>query len=833
MFEMLLNYNHPGLSGRVLKKTQIMVFYVIRCILISPTLEGNKMEVKPLKPAQLKWTCPHDFFEFSKSSELAPSREIVGQDRAVRAVKLGLEIPSSGYNMFVTGVSGSGRETTVKRILDQIDTTTGKLTDLCYVYNFEDSTRPSALVFPAGEGKQFKEGIELCVELLQKNIPVVLRSESTAAEKGALLESFSEQKKEQMEKVEKASVEAGFAVVSIPAGQGHGRPDVLPVINGKPCTYEELQQLAAEGKITPDKLKEYRTLHTKLFKLLTSAIRHSQSIEIKAQVEIERLYRRILKPTVTGILDRLSGLGGKESAEYVERIAETILTNIDVFSDNSEEADPYIIFEVNLIVDNSDRKKRPVVVEQFPDAVRLFGNIDRIVIDNKPYSDHTMIRAGSFLRANGGYLIINAMDVVRQQGLWQTLIQTVRNRTVITRPNEITRAFMPIELQPEPIDVDVKVVLIGPGWLYTTLAAQDPDFSYLFRIRADFDDRMDLNDESIRDFTGVIAYICESESILPLNRNAMASIAEQAVRLTGRQDKISLKFNMVADYVRQASYWAGQDGRDTVTAEDVARAVREKRYRLSLGEDYAMNRILENQVMVDTEGSAVGQLNGLAVYSGADHSFGLPSRITATVSPGVEGIINVEREAEMSGSLHTKGVYVITGFFRDRFAMDYPLSLSAGIVFEQSYGGVDGDSASSTELYALLSALSGIPLRQDLAVTGSVNQHGRIQPIGGVNYKIEGHFKVCQKRGLTGTQGVLIPNSNVVNLQLHSDVIEAVEKKQFRIYPISSIEEGISLLTGIEAGEKSSHGAYPADTIMGMADTRLRQMAEIVRDFGG
>ncbi len=791
------------------------------------------MKVKSLKPSELKWTCPKDFFEFEKSNQLTPSKKIVGQDRAVRAVKLGLEIPNSGYNMFVTGVSGSGRETTVKRILDQIDTTTDKLTDLCYVYNFEDSTRPRALVFPAGEGKQFKEGIELCVELLKKNIPVVLRSESTAVEKSALLETFTEQKKEQMDKVEQASIDAGFAVVSIPTTKGQTRPDVLPVIDGNPNTYEQLQQLAAENAITKDELKKYRDLHTELFKLLTSAIRYSQSIEIKAQIELERLYRRILKPTVSGILDRLSGIGGKDVTEYLDRVEETILSNIDVFAANTEEADPFIIFDINLIVDNSDRKKRPVIVEQFPDVVRLFGNIDRIVIDNKPYSDHTMIRAGSFLRANGGYLILNAMDIVRQQGLWQTLIQTIRNRTVITRPNEITRAFMPIELQPEPIDVDVKVILIGPGWLYTSLASQDPDFGYLFRIRADFDDQMDLSDKNVHDFAGVIAYICQSESVLPLNRFAMASIAEQAVKLTGRHDKISLKFNMVADYVRQASYWAGEDGRDIVTAEDVQKAISEKQYRLSLGQDYATTRILENQVIVATDGSAVGQLNGLAVYSGADHSFGLPSRITATVSPGVEGIVNVEREAEMSGRIHTKGVYVITGFLRDRFASDYPLCLSAGIVFEQSYGGVDGDSASSTELYALLSALSAVPLRQDLAVTGSVNQHGRIQPIGGVNYKIEGHFRVCKARGLTGTQGVMIPDSNVIHLQLHQDVIDAVEKKQFHIYPISTIEQGISMLTGVEAGTMSAHGTYPADTILGMADAKLRQMAETVRDFGG
>jgi len=791
------------------------------------------MEFKSLEPGQLRWTCPADLFQFKKSSELKPTKKIVGQNRAVRAVKLGLEIPSSGYNMFVTGVSGSGRETTVKRILDQIDTTCCDLQDICYVYNFEDASKPRALVFPAGEGRKFREGVERCVELLKKNIPVVLRSESTAAEKGALLESYSEKKKQQMEKVEKAAIKAGFAVVSIPVGPGQSRPDVLPVIDGKPLTYEQLTQLAAEGKLPQETLAEYRKAHTRLFKLLTSAIRQAQTIELHAQEELERFHERILKPTVTGILQRLAGLGDKETTEHVERMSETILSNIEAFSSESDEADPYVIFEVNLIVDNSGSKHRPVIVEQFPDTVRLFGNVDHVLIDNKPYSDHTMIRAGSILRANGGYLIINATDVVRQPGLWQVLIQTIRNRTVVTRPNDITRAFMPVELQPEPIEIDLKVILIGPRWLYSLLASQDPDFGYLFRIRADFDDRMELSRENVADFAGVIAFICQSESVLPLSGRAMAAIAEQAVRLTGRKDKISLKFNRVADYVRQASYWAGVQGHEVVTEEDVETAIKEKEYRLNLGEEYARAGILENQVMVDTQGTAVGQLNGLAVYSGVDYSFGLPSRITATVSPGSEGIVNVEREAEMSGRIHTKGVHVINGFLRDRFAGDYPLSLSAGIVFEQSYGGVDGDSASSTELYALLSALSKVPLRQDLAVTGSVNQHGRIQPIGGVNYKVEGFFKICRERGLTGTQGVLIPDSNVIHLQLSREVVEAVDKGMFHIYAVKTIAEGISLLTGVEAGERTEHGSYPSDTILGMADTRLRRMAETVRDFGG
>jgi ATP-dependent Lon protease len=790
------------------------------------------MTLKPLKPVELRWRCKPSKFRFKNSGELKPTERIVGQDRAVGAVHLGLEIPSSGYNMFITGVPGSGRETTVKRILDRIDITSDSLQDICYVYNFEDASKPRALILPAGCGRKLKQTIENCVELLKRNIPAVLQSERTAGERGRLLRSFSEKKEELMNAVTQEAQKTGFALVSITTGPGQARPDVLPVIDSKPVTHEQLREMVSSGAITEEKMTEIRESHEKLFQKLSEALRRSHDIDMKAKTALEELMIEMVRPTVVGITDQLKHLGGGESLEeYADGMASTILENLETFSGSDSDADPYYVFRVNLLVDNSDRKTRPVVVENFPDPSSLFGTIDRIMVENKPYSDHTMISAGSYLKANGGFLILDAMDVVRYPGLWQTLAQTLKNQTVVIRANDMMRLFGAVELQPEPVQVNVKVIMIGPAWLYMLLAGNDPEFGLLFRIRADFDDSMELTGTNLKDFSRVIAYITSTEKLAPLDPSGMAMVCEQSARITGRNDRLSLQFNLIADYVRQAAYWASRSGRNVVTGEDVRKAISEKKRRLSLSADHALRGILDGQVLVDTAGSRVGMVNGLAVYQGVDYSFGLPARITVSVTPGREGLVNVERESEMSGPIHTKGVEVISGYLRNMFARDYPLSLSAGIVFEQSYGGVDGDSASSTELYALLSALSGLPVRQDLAVTGSVNQFGEIQPIGGVNEKIEGFFRVCRERDLTGTQGVLIPASNRVHLQLDLEVIEAVRERRFHIYPVSTVGQGIELLTGRPAGEQDVSGAYPPDSVLGLADRRLRTMAETLRDF--
>ena len=734
--------------------------------------------------------------------------------------------------MFVTGVSGTGRETTVKRLLDSTDTTARDLKDICYVHNFENPRCPVAICFPAGDGSRFADALEECVDLLRSNLPAVLRSERTASEKRALLAELQESQKQIMAEMEKEAGEAGFAVVQIPTGPGSFRPDVLPTVEGNPVSFEKLEEMLGAGEITREDLDRYREKHEALFHKLAEAFRKSKGLEIETQNEIEKLYRRLVRPTVDGILARLEEFHQPKVDTYVRAIEGTILEDLRTYVDVEEDEDPFVFFTANLIVDNGEKKGKPVIVEQFPDADSLFGSVERILTEgNRYYTDFRMIRAGSMIEANGGYLIMDAMDVIRQPGLWQMLTQTLRNQTVKISSRDPFRLF-PVELHPEPVEVDVKVIMLGPSWLYDILAETDPEFGLLFRIRADFDHRMALSPENLKDFSDVLASIVHSEALPHLSRGAVGAIAEQAVRLTGRRDKISTEFSRVADYVRQSAYWARQEGSGIVQAEHVKKAIDEKRYRISLAEDYAREQIINEVVDIRTEGSAVGQANGLAIYSGVTYSFGLPARLSCQVSVGREGLIDIERESDLSGPMHTKGVLIINGFLRGRYAQDYPLSLSASLCFEQSYGGIDGDSASSTELYVLMSALSGLPLRQDLAITGSVNQHGTVQAIGGVNQKIEGFFDVCnEKGGLTGAQGVLIPATNVDHLQLRPEVIDAVTRGEFAIYPIAHVDQGIELLTGVEAGLRDDSGSYPEGTVNALVDERLRAMAATLREF--
>jgi predicted ATP-dependent protease len=789
------------------------------------------MRPQPLSREQLRWKCPLAAFDFKSTNDLEPTEKIVGQDRAVLAVRLGLEIPSIGYNMFVTGVSGTGRETTVKRILDSLDLSTTSLRDIVYVHNFEDASRPLALLFSSEDGQKFVDDLRQCVDLLKANIPAVVASEKMSVERRALANQFKARQQEAMQHLDVLAKEKGFTVVSIPVAPDQFRPDVLPVIDGQTVSFEHLEELQKEGKLTEEDAKRFTDTHEELFIKLTEAFRKTRKLELEAQEAVKELHRRLLKPTVEGILDRLKENAEEKVVAYADSLVATIFDNLEDFVGPGPDEDPYYLFTANLLVDNSRSEGRPVIIEHFPDATSLFGTIERIVVENKPYSDFTMIRAGSLLKADGGYLIMDAMDVIRQPGLWQALMQTLRNQTVVIRQHDPFGLF-PVELQPEPIEINMKVILLGSAYLYSLLGANDPEFGLLFRIRADFDDVMELNEANLRDFAEVIGYIAQSEKLPPLTGDAMGALAEQAVRLTERRDRISTEFSRIADYARQAAYWARQESAAAIEARHVERAIIEKRRRLSMSEDYALESIAKGELMIDISGSQVGQVNGLVVISTVDYSFGLPIRVSARVSPGREGLINIEREADLSGSLHTKGVLIINGILRGRYARDYPLSLSASLCIEQSYGGVEGDSASCAELYAILSSLSGLPLRQDLAVTGSVNQFGEVQPIGGVNQKIEGFFRVCSAKGLTGTQGVLIPASNIEHLQLDEEVVAAVEKGMFWTYPVSSIDEGMELLTGVQAGDLLADGTYPEGSVNFLVESRLREMASILRTFG-
>lgn len=786
---------------------------------------------EPLAPDRLKWRCPEEAIGYERTDRAETSNRIVGQERAVKAVRLGLEIQSLGYNMFVTGVSGTGRESTVKRILESLDLTTEGLKDILYVHNFEDPQRPVVITLPADDGESFVESLDQCVELLKSNIPAVMSGERMNMERKKIHADATALQQSHVEAFGKEASARGFTLVSIPTGPDQFRPDVLPVVDKETVGFEKLEELVNAGKMTAEERDRLLADHEFLFNRFIEVMRRNQKLEANAAGEDRELVRRILRPTVEGILSRLKEIGDPKVAAYADSLCATILDNLEMFLNPPQDEDPFYLFTSNMLVDNSRKAGRPVVIEQFPDQVSLFGSIDRLTVDNKPYSDFTMIRPGALLRANGGYIIMDAMDILRQPGLWPALMQTLRNQTVVIRQHDPLNLF-PIDLQPEPVEIDVKVVLLGSDYLYQMLAMSEPEFGLLFRIRADFDDEMDLEPRNLKDFAGVVAFIAGNEKLTPLSAPAVAALAEQAVRMASRRNRLSTQFSRIADYARQAAYWARCESSSLVEAEHVRKAILEKRARLSMGQEYALDSIDRGETLIDTSGSRVGLVNGLVVLSGADYSFGLPMRVTARVSAGREGLINIEREADLSGAIHTKGVLIITGFLRGRFAHDFPLSLSASICIEQSYGGVEGDSASCAELYALLSALSEIPIRQDLAVTGSVNQHGEVQPIGGVNYKIEGFFNVCRRRGLTGTQGVLIPSSNVENLQLDDDVVEAVEKGLFHVYPVSCVDEGVELLTGLPAGTPDGPGGrFPDGSVNGRAEAALRRMAEILRNF--
>ena len=539
-----------------------------------------------------------------------------------------------------------------------------------------------------------------------------------------------------------------------------------------------------------------------------------------------------------------------ESLEvYFNEVAESVLDNLDRFRDRSEQkgegsgigpslgskggGDPFLEYRVNVIVDNSELDGAPVVFETSPSYKNLFGTIERVMDVNSQWrTDFTKIRAGSFLRANGGYLVLNARDAIVEAGVWQGLKRTLTNRRAEIQSYDPFFMFTTSALKPEPIKTNVKVVMIGDTFLYHLLYHQDDDFKKIFKVKAEFDNVMDKEQSSIVQYAGFIKRICDDESLLPLDKTAVGAVIEFGVRLAGRQKKISTRFNYIADLVRESHYWAKKDEANCVAESHVEKAIRERIDRVGLLEDKITEMITDGTIMIDTKGSVVGQVNGLSLLDMGDYTFGRPSRITAKTSLGRAGIINIEREAEMSGPTHNKGVLILSGYLRGKYAQDKPLAISASICFEQSYSGVDGDSASSTEIYALLSSLSGLPISQDIAVTGSVNQKGEVQPIGGVNEKIEGFFEVCKTKGLTGTQGVMIPRLNVDDLMLRKNVVEAVEQGKFHIYPVDSIDQGIEILTGVESGEQRPDGSYLEGSVNALVDKELRKLADKLKEFG-
>jgi ATP-dependent Lon protease len=807
-----------------------------------PTVLEKKLR---LKPGVLTWTCPPGCLKFRTTDDIKPPKAdpkddhhgIVGQRRAVEALALGLEISASGYNVFVTGPVGTGRTTTVRQLLVRYEDQARQLDDKCYVNNFKDPDQPVLLRLAAGQGRGFARAMDEFVDYLAQNVSNQFESDAYQRSRAGIVEMFKERGGGKVREFEKKVAAAGFALVQTAP---FVRPELAPIVDKQPVKIDALPALVEDGKLTPARAEEIRVGFRELTSELAAIFKEIRGHEREAREALEKLDRGVVQPVLD---ERLGEIAERHPGEklrvWLDDVKESILGNIDLFRGQpavekaapAGAADPFLEYRVNVLVDNSRTRGAPVVFETNPNYKNLFGTIERVVDRSGQWrTDFTKIKAGSVLRADGGFLVLNALDVLVEPGVWPALKRTLRNRRLeISSYEPFLSMFSVTAMKPERVAIDIKVVMVGDPYVYSVLAAYDEDFRKIFKVRADFDWTMDLNKGAIAQYCQVIKVLCDNEKLVPFDHDGVKRVVEYGVRLAGRQDKLSTRFNVVGDVLKEASYWAGKARARHVRAEHVQRALDGRRERVRLHEEKLQELVDRGTLFIATAGRTRGQVNGLAVYDTGEYSFGMPARITAKTGVGAAGIINIEREAQLSGPTHDKGIYILAGYLRNKYAQGRPIVMSASVTFEQSYGGVDGDSASSTEVYALLSDLAGLGIRQDLAVTGSVNQHGQVQPIGGVNEKVEGFYEVCARRGLSGTQGVLVPSANIGDLVLRPDVVAAVKQGRFHIYAVATIDEGIELLTGVPAGRPGRDGGYPADSVHGRVMKRLAELAELHR----
>jgi len=803
------------------------------------------MVFKEVPVEKLRWRCdPGALPETTQAVEAC--EEIIGQERAQEAIRLGLDINSVGYNIFVTGLAGTGRFTTIQCVLEEMEIK-GKIpNDFCYVNNFKNQDMPHMLSLPPGQGNAFKKEMEVLIDSLKKKIPLLFENETYVNKKKEVVEKYRNKQAEMFREFEKKVNKEGFALVQIQMGP-YSRPGIFPLVEGNPVNMEQLESMVEEGKFSKEELERLRGKQAELVNELEDIFKETRKAEKEIKEELASLDSEVISPVIKdSISDIKERFNYQKVHQYLDEVQEDVLANLGRFREKEETPPPipglvlpptvdsFSEYQVNVLVDNSEAKGAPIIVETTPNYRNLFGTIERVVERSGIWkTDFLHIKAGSFLRANGGYLIFNALDALMEPGVWPALKRTLKNQVIEIQTYDPFYFFSTSALKPEPIDCNTKVLMIGDSQIYYLLYHLDDDFKKIFKIKADFDPVMNKDNEKIVQYASFIRKICDEDKLRTFDKTGIAAVVEYGVRITGKQKKLSTRFHLIADLLREANYWAEKDGSDVVTEKHVDRAIEKKIYRVNLIEEKIQEMIDDGTILIDSDGMVVGQVNGLSVYDLGDHTFGKPSRITAKTSLGKSGIINIEREAEMSGPIHNKGVYILSGYLRSQYAQDKPITMSASLCFEQSYSGVEGDSASSTEIYALLSSISGLPLRQDIAVTGSVNQKGEIQPIGGVNQKIEGFFDVCKAKGLTGKQGVMIPHLNIDDLMLRKDVVNAVEGGKFHVYPVKTIDQGIEILTGMEAGERLEDGRFKEGTVNALVDQKLRELGIKIKEFEG
>src|ERR1700716_590725 len=794
-----------------------------------------------LPPAKLRWRCDLSRIPFETTAQAELREGFIGQERALRALKMGVELSAPGYNVFVCGLAGTSRGGTIAGMIEDLHPPKKPSLDRCYVNNFKISDRPRLLSLPRGMANAFKKDMQAGIDFLRRRIPQVFEGEPFQRQKGRIVERFTVREKELMDDFTRRIAREQFALGHMQVG-AVALPEIFPVLEGQMVPIEDISKMVHEGKLDSPVAEEIERKYEQFPQEFTVVYRKTLTLSRELASELSYLEQEAASVLVDGVIEELKEkYPGTGVAEYLEEVRHHILDNLDPFKEREGEAeppiqdgpegqlkqpgmerDPFRLYGVNVILAHVEEDKSPVIFETTPTYANLFGTIQRAYDTRGGWSSDFMdLRGGSLLRADGGFLIMYSLEALSETGVWRALKRTLNHSRLEIQPLEMFYPFGGSALKPEAVQLDVKVILIGDRELYEVLYHYEEEFRKIFKVRVEFDEEMHMSDGVIAEYAGRLRALCEKEGLSPLDRGAFAAILEYGVRQAGRRNKVTARFVDIADLAREAHYAAAAADESVVRAAHVRLALSAKMERHHLIETRIREMIEEGTLLVDLEGKRVGQVNGLSVLEIGGYSFGKPVRITSTAALGKSGVINIERESNLSGRFHDKGVHIISGYLRSQFAQDKPMSLAASICFEQSYSGVDGDSASSTEIYALISALAELPLRQDIAVTGSMNQQGDIQAIGGVNEKIEGFFDVCRIAGLSGTQGVMIPASNVEDLMLREDILEAVAAGKFHIWPVAKIEQGIEILTGMTAGSCNGDGTFQTSTVFAKVNERL------------
>ena len=791
-------------------------------------------KTEPLQPDKLYHPCDPQELSFKTTQELEDLTETIGQPRAVEAVRFGIGIQQRGYNLFSLGPEGMGKQTMVRRFLQQKAATQPTPPDWCYVNNFEEPQKPHILCLPVGTGSRFRQDVHQLVEELRSAIPAAFETEEYRTRRQVIEQEVKDKQQSAFEQLRTVAQSRGIAVAHTATGLV-----LAPLQQGEVISPEDFQKLPEEER------KRIETEMEWVKDQLRSIMREVPQWEKAGRDRLKELNREVTMFAVGHLIDevRKKYVSVPQVTSHLSAMEQDVIANVDEFLNppenpfaawmgmaqaNGTRWSPFLRrYQVNLLVEHAEGQGAPVIYEDDPTFPNLVGKVEYIAQLGALSTDFNLIRSGALHRANGGYLILDALKVLQRPYAWEGLKRALGSTTIrIESLGQMLGMASTISLEPEPIPLSVKVVLLGERQLYYLLSQFDPDFNEYFKVAVDFEERMERDPEGDRLYARLVATLAREEKLAPLDCGAVARVIEYSSRSVRDAERLSAHRRGLLDLLREADFWAKEAGSETIRAEHVQGAMDARIRRVDRVRERIQEEIQRGTILIDTTGEKVGQVNGLSVMELGHFAFGQPSRITARVRLGRGEVVDIEREVDLSGPIHSKGVLILSGFLGARYALDHPLSLSASLVFEQSYGMVEGDSASSAELYALLSALSDVPIRQSLAVTGSVNQHGQVQAIGGVNEKIEGFFDVCCSRGLTGDQGVLIPASNVKNLMLRQDVVEAARAGKFHIYAVETIDQGMEILTGVPSGERDSSGNFPEGCVNDRVEKRLIELAQ-------